>query len=309
MAKSRTKAKRYAVQRHMEIQGLIQGDSSVHWLDVGRWLSESNHRLYRQSRVYKAKVNSLGMAAPRAKLHVYVLRDTWFLQKSIQLAKDTFDKNMSEERDVVNAGARWQDFRLDLSPRNNSSTQLFPVARYNTGPSGATYALNNGEFTTSRVFDESGSSYVFGLRTTGTGDTYSVVEEYDKTANTSDDPSSTPSSSVAAYDGLDADVQAAARDDLMNRGNSPPYDADNLDGDKLFRKVAVLGGTGLGNQKMSTGFFEAPMGLVVLVTEDLSQAVGSETSGEFELEVAGGDYKGVHASEYIEAKKFGHRRG
>ena len=60
---------------------------------------------------------------------------------------------------------------------------------------------------------------------------------------------------------------------------------------------------------MSTGFFEAPMGLVVLVTEDLSQATGSETSGEFELEVAGGDYKGVHASEYIEAKKFGHRRG
>ena len=303
MAKRKTKAKRYAVQRHMELAGLISGDETLHYMDIARFLSECNHRLYRQSRVYKAKVSNLGLSSNR-KVHVYVLRDTWMLQKAVQLAKDTFDKNMSEEMDIVGSTSRWQDFRMNLAPRNTNITEILPAVRYNN-TIGNLYTLNQGEFNTSRVFDEAGNASVFGFRVTGAGDSYSVVEEYDKTANTSDDPSSSAHPSQAAYDGLDADVQPLARDDLQTRGNSPPYNASSLDGDKLFRKVAVLGTSAQGNQKLSTGFFDAPLGLVVLETEG-----GLSVDDDFyEIEIAAGDYKGVHAETFIEAKKFGHRRG
>ena len=92
MAKS--KGKRYPVQRHSELGG-IEGGSTHFKIDVAKHLSELNHRLYRQSRVYRCKVNHLGSPTDRGKLDVYVLRDTWMLQKAYQMAKDAFDKNMT----------------------------------------------------------------------------------------------------------------------------------------------------------------------------------------------------------------------
>ena len=64
-------------------------------------------------------------------------------------------------------------------------------------------------------------------------------------------------------------------------------------------------GANSGAQKLSTGFFDAPLGLIILVPT----AIG-DTDDMFELEVQSGDYKGVHGAEYIDVtKKFSHSRG
>ena len=79
----------------------------------------------------------------------------------------------------------------------------------------------------------------------------------------------------------------------------------------MFRKVATLGGgiaaldQSLSNitAKTTTGFFDAPLGLVLI------QVQGATSVPEIELEVQAGDYKGVVGDVYINTtKKFGHRR-
>lgn len=299
MAKTKGKRKRYPVQRHIEIAGAHPANWNV--LDIPKFLSESNHRLYRQARVYKAKVNLLeSPVAVNGKTHVYVLRDTWMLQKAYQMAKDAYDKNMSEERAIVAKSnhARWQDFRIVTDPKSSGINHLQPVSREN-GTLNAN-SMTAGEFDNSRVFKEDGTAMTFGLY--GTSVRWSIVEEYDKTADVDSKPANTVSgSSINAYGDLDDDNVTAARDDLQTRGNAPPYDPNSLDGDKLFRRVATLG-VGSQSHKLSTGIFEAPLGLVLIVCES------ADTVAPLELEVSTGDYKGVFGEKYIEDKKFGHRK-
>ena len=300
MAKRKTKAKRYAVQRHIEIQNLVT-DGSKNYLDVPKFLSECNHRLYRQSRVYRCKINHMGDPTDRGSVDVYVLRDTWMLQKAYQMAKDAYDKNMTEERADISKSnmARWQDFRIVTAPAGSGYTQLLPQIRANSTLNSTT--LSNGEFANSQVYKEDGTAMTFGLY--ANSQRWSIVEEYDKTADVDSDPANTVSGSdINPYGALDDDNQQAARNHLQVDGNSPPYDPNSLDGDKLFRKVGTIGARG-GAQRLSTGFFDAPLGIIVLVPTDIDAS-----DDLYELEVQSGDYKGVHGAEYIEVKKFGHRR-
>ena len=300
MAARKSKGKRYACQKHIEIN--VDPDGNKQFVDVARCLSEVNHRLYRQSRVYRCKVNHLGNPTDRGKLDVYVLRDTWMLQKAYQMAKDTYDKNMIEEMTDVSAKnlARWQDFRIVLEPAASGYTEKLPMVRANSTLNATTLA--NGEFAASRVYKEDGTSMTFGL--VGSTSRWSIVEEYDKTADVDSAPANLVSGSdINPYGELDNDNVTAARNDLQNLGNQPPYDPNSLDGQELFRKVASIGAQS-GAQRLSTGFFDAPLGLIVFVPSGL-------TANEdfFEVEVQSGDYKGVHGADYIDVnKKFGHRR-
>ena len=299
MAARKSKGKRYACQKHIEIFVDTDGKQFV---DVARCLSEVNHRLYRQSRVYRCKVNHMGDPTDRGKLDVFVLRDTWMLQKAYQMAKDAYDKNMSEEMaDVGKTNlARWQDFRIMLDPGASGYTETLPIIRANQNLGSTT--LSNGEFNHSLVYKEDGTAMGFGLYAASSR--WSIVEEYDKTADVDSTPSNTVSGAdINPYGALDDDNQQNARNDLQTRGNAPPYDPNSLDGQKLFRKVGSIG-SNTGAQRLSTGFFDAPLGLIVI------QPSGITANQDFyEIEVQSGDYKGVHGAEYIDVnKKFGHRR-
>lgn len=299
MATRKSKGKRYACQKHIEIN--VDPNGNKQFVDVARCLSEVNHRLYRQSRVYRCKVNHLGNPTDRGKLDIYVLRDTWMLQKAYQMAKDAYDKNMIEEMQDVSSKnlARWQDFRIVLQPASSGYTEKLPVIRAQATLNAST--LSNGSFSGSHVYKEDGTAMTFGLY--GTSVRWSIVEEYDKTADVDSTPSNTVTGSdINPYGELDNDNVTAARNDLQVRGNAPPYDPNSLDGQKLFRKVASIGAHG-GAQRLSTGFFDAPLGLIVMVPDGLGN------DDFFEVEVQSGDYKGVHGAEYIDVnKKFGHRR-
>ena len=201
MATRKSKGKRYACQKHVEINVAESGNQFV---DVARCLSEVNHRLYRQSRVYRCKVNHLGNPTDRGKLDIYVLRDTWMLQKAYQMAKDAYDKNMSEEMaDVGKTNlARWQDFRILLDPAASGYTEKLPVIRANGTLNGST--LSNGEFVHSLVYKEDGNAMGFGLYAATSR--WSIVEEYDKTADVDSTPNNTVSGSdINPYGALDDD--------------------------------------------------------------------------------------------------------
>lgn len=302
MASKKSKAKRYAVQRHIEVRDAAVSTSNINIMDVPQFLSKVNHRLYRQSRSYRCKVN-ITRPTTRGMVDVYALRDTWFLQKAYQMAKDTFDKNTTEERAAMSpkSVARWQDFRIQIRPKAGVTYQeLNPAIRDDTM---TLQDLTIGEFELSLVHKEDGTGMSFGLFDLPNSQ-WGIVQQYDKSANTDDSPEDVTGLNVSAYSGLDDDNQDASRSHLSTAGNAPPYDSNSLDGSFLFRKVGTIGGdnsaVGLTN-KLTTGYFDAPLGAILLVTTD--------SPGSIELEIQSGDYKGVHAETYIDVtKKFGHRR-
>ena len=57
-----------------------------------------------------------------------------------------------------------------------------------------------------------------------------------------------------------------------------------------WTRVGVLRSGAGGEQRLSTGFFTAPCGLVLIVPNSLSDSMGNVA-----FEVKGGNYKGVHA--------------
>lgn len=304
MAKRKAKSKRYAVQRHIEVRDSAISNSNINVIDVPQFLSKVNHRLYRQSRSYRCKINVTKPTA-RGSVDVYALRDTWFLQKAYQMAKDTFDKNTTEERSGMSPKsiARWQDFRINIHPKSGVTyNDLNPAIR---DDSLTLQDLTIGEFELSLVHKEDGTAMSFGLFDI-TNARWAIVNEYDRAANTDNSPEDVTNLDVSAYSGLDDDNQDQSRLHLSTAGNAPPYDSNDLNGSRLFRKVATIGVAGSLSDgtivnKLTTGYFDAPLGAILLVTTD--------STGSIELEVQSGDYKGVHGESYIDAtRKFGHRR-
>jgi len=91
-----------------------------------------------------------------------------------------------------------------------------------------------------------------------------------------------------------ADDSATMGAFLQIQGNEPPYDATGVGADSPWVRVATLS-TG-SSQKLSTGFFKAPCGLVIF---DSSEVINVNVNA-LSWEVKAGDYKGVHAPSMLE---------
>ena len=282
--------KHYPVVRESEIQ--IDGSADTNAvIRIDRALSARNRRLYRQSRYYTAKVDLDPSAAPGTTVDVYVLGDSWMLQKSYQLAKKMFDENSAEEIDQLRTSkARWNDFRVDhgLGTPFQKDMVFFGKDFVGTGN-----LFGDGEYEMSQVADTAGASATFRFTGTG-GSTWNIIDQYDITGNTDAAPTSGLGS--VAYDGLTDEVDDNQMAHLSDDGNAPPYNRTNI-ANEVWIKVGTLSLPAAGQQKLSTGFFCAPAGLVVLQS---TAPMNPATEPFLSLEVKGGDYKGVHAPSMLE---------
>ena len=196
------------------------------------------------------------------------------------------DRNERENL-TKGARARWFDFRIDSGLPTATVPRLYPATDGNprTSPPPAVTA---GEFDDSIVEDAAGGTRSFSW-TVGTSATvYNVMTEYNLAGNT--DSSPTTPTGAGPYDDLEADASAVEMQALQERGNLPPYSATGFP--SIWVKVATLTVGANGNQKISTGFFDAPCGLVYLSAtgtnfDDLNNGIS--------LTVQAGDYKGVKA--------------
>jgi hypothetical protein len=285
------KADYYPVQRQVNLTSATGG--TIHVLDVGRNLSRVNHRLYRQGKTYQVKIdldNRPNSAVGPAQVEVYALADTWYVQKAWQLARATYLTATAEERSVMSKQqiARWEDFRvasgltgaIDVNPYQYSRADLAGAAQ------------TNGESLLSLVTRADGTQYSFGWNSGAS--TYNMLDQYAKTGDTDAAPSTIDADK--AYDGVEDGVDESQMDNLADRGNLPPYDATGFTGSPWV-KIATLDNSGQGNpasatghSRMSTGFFNAPCGLVVL-----KPSISHTFAGEVSMTVKSGDYKGVAA--------------
>jgi hypothetical protein len=263
---------------------------------MARNLSVLNRRLYRYGRNYNVKVDVRHDYAGPA-IEVFALRDDWAVQKAFQMAYQEYLDNTMDERENLSSQqiARWEDFRCrdGLTIAKNDARPVL------TTPAGAFSTQNEGEFFNSIVVDGAGTQKTFTWGA-GAADRYGILEEYDKTANMFTAPDTRPSD--APYENIDTSVDEVVHDQLQLNGDVPPYDQNGVNADTPWVRIAVLGGTA-GTQKLSSGFFTAPCGLVLL------KGFG-ETSEAYsvELEAKAGDYKGVHAPSMIEVATVNRKR-
>lgn len=256
-----------------------------------RMLSPINHRLYRDGRTYVQKVdldaNSLQT------VEVYALADTWMVHKAWKMAYDHYMANTTHERELAGKqAARWADFAVHASITNGDDglpVQFGELTPPNFDP--AVYTA--GEFEFSDVSLDNGTTRKFSW-TEATGSSFfNLIQEYDLAGNTQKTPEG--SVTTAPYASLNADdVNSAIYQAVQEDGDEPPYNPDSLGGTTPWVHVATLSaGTA---QKLSTGFFRAPCGLVLLVGYAPSDAAAQDVS----ITYKSGSYKGVDAPSMLE---------
>ena len=274
---------------------LIQGD---------RILNLMNRRLYRQHKVYTMKV---GLQLPNTSdlppLKVYALANTWWTRKAMSLAKHIYDEAVEEERAVVGS-SRWHDFRIgtSLPLAENVYPVMFDAAQdvYFAITEGTT-ADGEYQFSNVTTIDQTGASLEKGFQANGKASTsgiYDIFDEYNKMGpDTMNDPV------FVATGGYDRATGTSFEDgnvaDLLNDGNLPPYNAGDLPFQTPWVQVGEIRSDAGGTSIVSTGFFEAPLGLVYIPDYDrlVLPEVGSprELCDILTVEFKEGDYKGVEA--------------
>ena len=275
--------KRYPVQRSGVIRLANAAGSGV--VHGNRLMSRWNKRLYRQSRFYQMKIEVDLSDTDPGPITVFALRDTWGNQKAYQMAFDVYQKTTEEERRRLGSKiARWQDFTVQSG---NASSELLGAVYDHDGTEST---LQGGEFNDTQVEDKAGNTMTFTWGNAVANSSYSIVSEYDLKADTGDDPSH-GLAEVLPYDEQLSDDSDVERNQLVNRGNAPPYDRDGFG--SRWEKVAVLRRLP-GEQKLSTGYFTAPCGFAVVT--------GLNASGitRLNIEFKAGDYKGINAPSMLE---------
>ena len=289
---AKKKSKHYPVVRGSPISSGAAANTLV---DMARNLSVLNRRLYRFGRNYQVKVDLRNDYV--GQVEVFALRDDWAVQKAFQMAYQEYLDNTMQERENLSSNmiARWEDFRVrdGLTLAKNDARPVLHT------PAGGASVLNAGEFALSNVVDGGGTERTFSWGA-GSGTIYGILEEYNKVSNTGLEAPVVVND--APYVDIDTSVDEATHDNLQTDGNAPPYDQNGINEGSPWVRIAVLGSTA-GSQKLSSGFFTAPCGLVLLKGF-------SETSEAYsaEVEAKAGDYKGVHAPSMIEVATVNRKR-
>lgn len=278
------KADYYPVQRQMDLRSTAT-EVDYYVLDVGRCLSTLNHRLYRQGKTYVAKVD-LEVGNQTTHYDVYALMDTWYIQKAWQLARKVYLDNVAHERSVMSKQqiARWEDFRVSAGLSGHAGGELVP-ANYSNGLASA--ARTDGEFELSEITLADGTSTRTFRWASTSGSLLGILAEYDKSGGT--DPSPSTSSGAKAYAGVEGDVQESTMDHLQEKGDLPPYNNTNFD-TRVWVRIARLDAQAA-HGKLSTGYFNAPCGLIAIQPGVPNTAIANQLS----LTVQAGGYKGVKA--------------
>lgn len=278
-----------------------QVSSALQCIRVDRELSGQNRRLYRQSRVYRCKVDVVGDRAQS--VDVYKLRDSFMLHKGYARAMEEWNKSYVAADEVVKetARARWRDFKISIKPSTFDVFMKSETISSNGTGADATETVVD-EYPLSLAYTESGGSKDFGLFADPS--TFDIIAEYNKEGKVQAQPNA--ATSEAAYEELQTDLHDNEVSNLQNSGNLPPYDADNAGASQILEYVGTIFiDTTNGVSKTSTGYFDAPLGAIYCIGTFGAVTSLSNVSANVSVEVQGGDYKGVKAHPFVDAKALG----
>lgn len=280
---------------------LVDGSSSslVHssnrYVDVARLLSQANHRLYRQGRMYMVRV---GFYQPGHNVGATVsaLPNTWMTRKAWKSGRDAYLKSMRDSG--VKLRGRWNDFRVNFDQAQyigNSSANYTFVTLGGASVTGIDTRLTqvagdsgSGEGSQASVFNFHFNGDTTFTNIDGATGSFGLIHEYDKEQDTEQD-SPEHSGSQGSFDELKSDSQkGSANVELaVETGDNPPYDPDTLENSRTVSYAMIQ------QQEDSIGpvtpWIAAPAGLLKI------SSLGNDALGSADMyiEVMTGTYKGV----------------
>lgn len=298
--KAKKQNKHFPVQNH--VLWAASAGSGLQVLRTDYALSALNRRLYRQNKVYRVKLDVVGSRSQS--IDVFRLRDTFMLQRGYELAMEEWNKSYEEAGQVVkdNVRARWRDFRIDPKSHVADTVSLPRNLRGDGTPSGVTSTnVVVDEYNYSESYTPGGLVRDFGLKSDT--NTFDIIAEYNKVGKVQTEPS--VATTEAAYQELQTDLTDDMVENLQEDGNNPPYDADDHHVLDILEYVGTIYIDGSGTSKSTTGFFDAPLGVVYLSGNGGTiTAIDGAAVNFYKMTVQKGQYKGVAARDYVEAKKL-----
>lgn len=293
----------------------LSGTGNLALIEGASVLGRINRRLYRQGRTYRMKVSlnqPLPAEAQDITYEVYTLRPTWMTIQTWRKAFEAYLNAHADELELAGKNAaRWRDFRTKALGNLIGHLQCTPMCNTVT-PAGTVTGVNltGGEILSSDVETEAstGSKHqktFCWMPTAGDlANMFDVCAEAENFTHTAADPSDADAGqmSLIPYGSLSKtfdDLSSAELENVVADGNEPPYDPENWLSNGPFVRVATLGlaihdlgpvaGNAVIRNRMDTGFFDAPLGFVLI------RDVTSSDQGVFTVEFAKGDYKGVQS--------------
>lgn len=242
----------------------VQVPAGSAYVDLAYELSRTNHRLYRQGRVYHADVVATNTFAAGGPITVEAIAPTWMNKNAWKLAFDSWRKSTEHERDSGIKAGRWNDFRI----------------YYQSGHAG-TPSITNGEYNyTEAVFADGTVNRAFHMFGATSPTRFGILAEYDALRDTDTD---TPPAGAASapYDRLLSEMNNQQADQIQEEGDLPPYDSQTLNPtQQVFHLQSPLG-----SNYYRTGMMQIPCGLLNITSD----------GGLLQIRVKAGKYKGVHA--------------
>lgn len=244
----------------------VQVPTGVAYIDLGFEMSTTNHRLYRQGRVYHADVIATNTFAAGAPITVETIAPTWMNQKAWQLAFKKWRESTEHERGNGVRAGRWNDFRI-----------------YMEASHAGTPAITNGEYqyTTAHDTGAASGSRQFQMFGNSSASRWGVLAEYDALRDTDTD---TPpaGSGTMPYGTLLAELDNQQADQIQEEGDDPPYNSQTLAPTKqVFHLQSPIG-----SNYYRTGMMQIPCGLI---------KVTNTGGGLVQVKLKAGKYKGVQA--------------
>lgn len=272
-------------------------------IQVDQGLAMANHQLYRQTRSYRIKVD-LNRVDNSDEVQVYTLSDTWMLRQAIKHAKAHYDASRAEEVKNVGKKARWNDFRIIHGAGVVTWNLLRTPTQYTwtIGSGGPTQVpLVAGEYLYSSSATASGALKGYSIGGVGPYTTtvnapfataWNILAEYSASRDTQADPEDVTANVMFSDSELmeEMGVNSVELDEVLDDGNLPPYDPDNLTEGSPWVQNPTVGGTGTQSTRVTTGYIDAPLGLVLIF---------GNGAGNVLISCAKGDYKGVQAENLL----------
>lgn len=275
-------------------------------LQVDRELSKMNDQLYRQCRNYTLRIGAWPVSTAERTYRVFTLPDNWFIHAAIKHAYANWLKRLRDQAPVGAKFARWYDFRIEPKILDGNAQLESCLAEMSDSGSGqVTWSLTFAdEYAYSKITDSGGTEHGFSVGAGGSSAEFNICHEYQKLL-TARQPDSMTVTHEAGYADLHGPSDHLMTEHLAEAGDRAPYDYDRETiGDGVvpwvMKEVLTVDPDG-GGGNARTGFFTAPLGIVVIVKDNDQDESDFDTSQpELFMEVQRGNYKGVKSSAIVD---------
>lgn len=269
----------------------IGGSKNTAYVDTSLLLSQVNHRLYRQGRMYMVRVG-FAQGSTTGALNVTALQNCWTVRKAWKAGLTAYNAATRDDRARSGQG-RWKDFRvhMDKTQYEGGGVTSYTWAQ----PEGIT--LGTADMYQTKVYSQAEPGdgnllefHVIGTDSTANRNTDStgslgLLTNYDAMDSVVVDDPPNPTGSTAAYQDLDNSVGDDTQGDrMLAEGDFPPYNPVALQ--HQYQSFEMNTVASEGNPHM-TPYFAAPLGLLKV------SGFGADGTIPIVLEVMTGGYKGV----------------